>query len=828
MNFPIDALLPDLFQTLASHCCAVLQAAPGAGKTTRVPLHLLNSPWLAGRKIIMLEPRRLAARSAAQFMARSLGEAVGETVGYRVRMDVKVGPATRIEVVTEGVLTRILQDDPELSGVGLVIFDEFHERNLQGDLGLALCLESQEALREDLRIVVMSATLDGVAVSTLLANAPALVSEGRSFPVDIRYLSARSRDPKLTSALDAVVPTVLKALADESGSVLVFLPGMGEIKRIEQQLNKSIADSSVLVAPLYGNLSQQAQDQAIAASPVGQRKVVLATNIAETSLTIEGIRIVIDTGLMRVPRFDPASGMTRLTTLSVSQASADQRCGRAGRLEAGVCYRLWHEDKHLLAQGEPEIKEADLAPLVLELAQWGCADPGEMRWLDSPPAANVAQARQLLQQVEAVDAAGRITAHGQQMASLGMHPRLAHMVIKANSLGLGALACDIAALLSERDVLQRYVVDTDLHSRLLVLAGDRHPGLDRGALQRVREAAKQWRQRLKIPAGVGHEQLDQAGLLLAFAYPDRIARRRQGAEPRYLLVNGRGATFRQADALSTSDFIAVAQLDGADKEARIFLAAELSEATLLEHFSDAIEEGEFVRWRARDQQVQARQQRRLGAIVFSDQKMSNIDPELAVAAMLDGIRTMGLACLPWTQADRQWQARVQCLHRLNADDWPDMADEALLKNMDVWLAPFLNGISRRSHLQKLDLHNALLSLLSWDKQRQLDELMPTHLTVPTGSQIALDYDNDPPILAVRMQEMFGAGDTPTIAAGKIKVLLYLLSPARRPLQVTQDLAGFWGGSYTEVKKEMRGRYPKHYWPDDPRQAEPTKRVKARR
>ncbi len=827
MNFPIDVLLPKLYQTLGEHCCVVLQAAPGAGKTTRVPLHLLNSPWLGGRKIIMLEPRRLAARSAAQFMAKSLGEVEGETVGYRVRMDVKVGPKTRIEVVTEGVLTRILQDDPELSGVGLVIFDEFHERNLQGDLGLALCLESQEALREDLRILVMSATLDGEAVSTLLNDAPILSSEGRSFPVDIRYLPARSRDPK-SSAMDAVVPTVLKALAEETGSLLVFLPGMGEIKRVEKQLRQSITDASVLLAPLYGNLSQQAQDQAISASPAGTRKVVLATNIAETSLTIEGIRIVIDSGVMRVPRFDPASGMTRLNTLSVSQASADQRCGRAGRLEAGVCYRLWNEDKHLLAHGEPEIKEADLAPLMLELAQWGCVDPAELRWLNPPPVGNVGQARQLLQQIQALDDRGRIRPHGQQMAALGMHPRLAHMVIKAQHLGLGALACDIAAVLSERDVLQRYVVDTDLHSRLLVLSGDRHPDIDRGALHRVREAAKQWRQRLKIKDSVHHEQLHQAGILLAFAYPDRIARRRDGADSRYLLANGRGATFRQADALTASDFIVVAQLDGADKEARIFLAAELAESALLAHFSDAIEEGAFIRWDVREQAVQARQQRRLGAIIFSDQKLASFDPAQAVAAMLDGVRAMGLACLPWTKADRQWQSRVQCLHRVNAHEWPDVSDARLLERIDAWLAPFLNGITRRSHLSKLDLRNALLSLLPWDKQRQLDDLVPTHLTVPTGSHIALDYDNDPPILAVRMQELFGAADTPTIAGGKIKVLLHLLSPARRPLQVTQDLAGFWGGSYTEVKKEMKGRYPKHYWPDDPLQAEPTRRVKSRR
>ncbi|HGX93957.1 MAG TPA: ATP-dependent helicase HrpB [Candidatus Tenderia sp.] len=831
-TLPIDTVLPQLRQTLDAHTRAVLQAPPGAGKTTRVPLALLDAPWLRGRKIIMLEPRRLATRSAAHFMARCLGEAVGQRVGYRVRLDTRVGPNTRIEVVTEGILTRMLQRDPALEEVGIVIFDEFHERNLQADLGLALCLEAQAALREELRILVMSATLDGAAVSALLGDAPLIRSEGRCYPVAIRHASPSSGRARGLPPLAQVVPVVLKALEQESGSILVFLPGAREIKRIESQLRAAVLPDDVVLTPLYGNLPQEVQDRAIAPAPPGQRKVVLATNIAETSLTIEGIRIVVDVGLVRVPTFELRSGMTRLETVQVSQASADQRSGRAGRLEPGVCYRLWPEGLHLVPHGEPEIRTADLAALVLELAQWGSTDPTELVWLDPPPEASVAQARTLLMRLGALDRQGRITAHGEQIARLPLHPRLAHMVIKGQALGLGALACDLAALLSERDVLRsasgpKGRREADIHQRLLVLLGDQVPEVDRGALKHVRESARQWRQALKIGARSDHADLAMAGVLLGFAYPDRIAQRREGGGQRFLLSNGRGAAFISPDALAEADYLVVAQLDGAEGEARIFLAAELTLTLLQRHFGEQMEVAEFVRWDSGAEAVSARRQTRLGALVLQDKTRESVDPEVAVEAMLEGLGQMGIAALPWSKQSRQWQARVQFLHRLDGEAWPDVSDAALEAGAAQWLAPFLHGISRRSHLQRIDLMAALTALLSWQQQRQLETLAPTHISVPSGSRIAIDYASQPPVLAVRLQEMLGAQETPAIAGGRVRLLLHLLSPARRPLQVTQDLAGFWQGSYHEVKKEMKGRYPKHFWPDDPGQALPTARAKPR-
>ncbi len=833
-QLPVDAVLPRLCQTLEKQTRVVLQAPPGAGKTTRVPLALLDAPWLRGRRIIMLEPRRLATRAAAHFMARSLGETVGQRVGYRVRLDSRVGPQSRIEVVTEGVLTRMLQRDPALAGVGLVIFDEFHERNLQADLGLALCLEAQAALREDLRIVVMSATLDGEALCRLLDDAPLIRSEGRCYPVAIRHLpparSRRALSPARAEVVEQAALAVQRALAEESGSVLLFLPGAREIKRLATQL-KSVVPADVVVAPLYGNLPQEAQERAIAPAPPGRRKVVLATNIAETSLTIEGIRIVIDTGLVRVPKFEPRSGMTRLETVVLSRASAEQRAGRAGRLEAGVCYRLWPEGQHLVPHAEPEIRVADLAPLVLELAQWGTQDPADLAWLDPPASAGVAQARALLVRLGALTPQGQITTHGEQIAALGLHPRLAHMLLKARALGLGALACDLAALLSERDLLRSGAGsdrDADIHSRLLVVLGEQGGQVDRGALKHVERSARQWRQLLGVDTPTDRSRLSMAGVLLGFAYPDRIARRREGSDGRFLLANGRGARFAHSDRLAQADYLAVAQLEGGEGEARIVLAAELEHSALQSHFADQIEAQTFVRWEAAEAAVSARRQLRLGAVVVAERQLEQVEPEAVVEAMLEGVRQLGIAALPWTQQSRQWQARVALLHELDRGQWPDVSDAALGASIDHWLAPFLNGVSRQAQLQKIDLMAALGSLLSWDQQQRLEALAPTHITVPSGSRIALDYSTTPPVLAVRLQEMFGAQQTPTLAGGRVAVVLHLLSPARRPLQVTQDLAGFWRGSYHEVKKEMKGRYPKHPWPDDPLQALPTTRAKPRR
>lgn len=821
MSLPIDSALPELLAALNQHSNGVLQAPPGAGKTTRVPLALLDQAWLGGNKIMMLEPRRLAARNAAHYMAASLAEEVGGTVGYRVRMDSKIGPATRIEVVTEGVLTRMLQADPALAGVGLVIFDEFHERSLQADLGLALCLESQAALREDLKILVMSATLDGAATAELLGDAPIITSQGRSYAVDIRHAPPPPRAHH-QQWLQHVAAVTLEALQQESGSALLFLPGAAEIRRVEQLLQASVPGADVLIAPLYGELSLTAQALAIRPPPPGKRKIVLATNIAETSLTIEGIRLVIDAGLARVPRFEPASGLTRLETVNISQASAAQRAGRAGRLEPGICYRLWPAGRHLLAHGTAEILEADLAPLALELARWGCRDPGQLRWLDPPPPASYRQALDLLRHLGAVDGQGRITAHGEQMAALPLHPRLAHMVLKGRELSAGALACQIAALLSERDPLRRGdVPDSDLLSRLRLLQGNAKPAR---ALHHIQHTAQQLQRQLGLRGEAS--DLAWAGVLLGHAYPDRIAQRRPGEQGRYRLANGRGALFAEHESLAKAPWLVIASLAGG-REARIFLAAALELDQIEQHFGALIQTQDIIQWDAREQAVQARRQRRLDALVLDDKALNTPDAADVCGALIEGIRQAGSQCLPWCKRSRTWQRRVQFLHRHDGASWPDVSDAALVHSLEYWLAPFLSGMRRLSHLQRLDLQTALNTLLPWPQQRRLDELAPTHVQVPSGSRIALDYSKDPPVLPVKLQEMFGAADTPAIAGGRVKLQLHLLSPAQRPVQVTQDLKGFWQGSYAEVKKDMKGRYPKHYWPDDPLQAEPTRRAKPR-
>ena len=795
----------------------MLQAPPGAGKTTLVPLALLDQPWLAGRKIVMLEPRRLAARAAAKRMADLLGEVVGETVGYRIRPDSKIGPKTRIEVVTEGILTRMIQDDPGLESIGAILFDEFHERNLPADLGLALALEIQGSLRDDLRLLVMSATLDGERVAALLGDAPIITSQGRAFPVDIHWLERP--EPRKFEA--AVASAILKALDDtESGDVLAFLPGQGEIRRVERHL----ADEgcAAVVIPLFGDLPAAEQDRALLPIP-GKRKVVLSTAIAETSLTIEGVSIVVDGGQMRVPRFDPNGGMTRLVTLPVAKASAEQRRGRAGRLQPGRVYRLWSEADHraLPAFAAPEILDADLAPLALDLARWGSSD---LRWLDTPPAAAFAQANALLADLEALDMDGRITAHGKAMAALPVHPRLAHIMLKGRALGLGGLACAVAALLSERDIL-RQARDADLRRRVEAVLGANDRDADRGGLMRVRDLARQLRRLLGVPEQT--DRLDRIGLLLAFAFPDRVAQRR-GDGLAYRLSNGRGAFFKEAEAISSSPYLVVADLDGERKEARIFLASPVDEADIEEHFAAHITRADSVVWDKREQAVLARRQTRFGALVLAESRIDNPSPELMAEAQLQAIADLGLAALPWTDAAQALRQRIAFLRRHQPEDWPDFSEETLLATMQDWLLPYLSGMSRVAHWQKLDLASILRDSLNWDQRQALDRLAPTHISVPSGSRIGIDYENaEQPVLAVRLQEMFGLAETPSLLDGRVPLLLHLLSPARRPLQVTRDLAGFWAGSYKAVKSDMKGQYPKHYWPDNPLEAEPTARAKPR-
>ena len=843
-KLPVREVLSELDAALASHHAAVLEAPPGAGKTTLVPLALLNSAWLGRQKIIMLEPRRLAARAAAERLAQLLGEPVGQTVGYRIRLESRVGPATRIEVVTEGILLRQLQQDPDLPGVGLIIFDEFHERSLDADLGLALCLQTQQYLRDDspLKLLVMSATLEAGPISALLGDAPVVRSDGRQYPVEIRYGAPVQANARID---DRVTQAIHRAIDEDTGNVLVFLPGTAEIRQVQAALERSLgAYGNVIVAPLYGELDLAAQRLAIAPPPHGQRKVVLATSIAETSLTIEGIRVVVDAGLSREPAFDPASGMTRLQTRRVSRSAADQRAGRAGRLEPGICYRLWSAGQHeqLANQAAPEILQADLAPLALQLARWGVQDANELAWLDPPPAAALQQGRELLEKLGAVVRDGdvwRLTRHGEAMTALPVHLRLAHMLLRARTLGLTETGCRLAAVLAERDVL-RGSESADITRRLAVFDDPRgEAGIDRAALARARQLVKQW-------AGLLNDQPTEepvpdphhagwAGLLLAQAYPDRIAQRRGDAGADYRLANGKAAGFVRPDSLQQSPWLVVASLGGhtAQRSASIFLAAELDPALLERHEPGLFNEVDTLEWEPRSESLIAERQIRIGALVYRRETLAGIDPERRALALCEVVRRQGLNLLPWTPALRQWQARIMLLRAVDLNtaghsDWPDLSDTALLASLEDWLAPWLDRVSRLAHFASLDLGGILATLLPWPLLTRLDEEAPTHWMVPTGSRIRIDYSETPPVLAVRLQEMFGSVETPRIASGRVALKLHLLSPAQRPLQVTQDLAGFWSGSYADVKKDMKGRYPKHYWPDDPLHAEPTARAKPRK
>ena len=832
-DLPINEALPALSQALASYHSVLLEAPPGAGKSTIVPLFLRASRWLGGQKILMLEPRRIAARAVAGRMAYLLGETVGHSVGFRTRLETRVGRETRIEVVTEAILTRMLQDDSGLAGIGCVIFDEFHERSLNADLGLALCVEIQQNLRDELRVLVMSATLDLQPIAKLLGNAPIVAARGRSFDVATHYIARR---PEIY--LEQQTVQVLRAaLREHDGDILCFLPGAAEIRRTQRALEDAGLDHPVRVLPLYGELDGAAQDAALSPAPVGQRKIVLATSIAETSLTIEGVRVVVDSGLRRYAEFDPATGMSRLVTTKVSQAAADQRRGRAGRLNTGTCYRLWSEGTQasLAPQTAPEILHADLAPLALELSCWGAMDATSLSWLDPPPTAPLAQARDLLRQLEAIDTAARVTPHGRMLAKLGMHPRLAHMLVKAREHGAARLACDLAAILSERDILRGSTGarDVDLRLRVAVLRGDVRdlpPGItvDTRAKAQAARSSQHWQRNFARGRPDTVDPHEWTGILLAWAYPDRIGRAR-GEGGRYVLANGRGAHFGEPQALTKAEFIVAAELDGADREARIFLAAPLTLVDLEEHFAAQIVDRAGIVWDDREHAIRARRERRLGALLLESTEIRHPDSQAVQDAVLTGLRQMGVASLPWTPDLRQWQARVSLMRHYavaSPEPWPDLSDAALAATLEEWAPPWIAGFTRREHFARMHLADALRTRLTHAQGVILQREAPTHFTVPSGSHTPIDYlDGEVPTLSVRLQEMFGLHQTPSVAAGRLPLLLKLLSPARRPVQITRDLMSFWNRGYHEVKKDLKGRYPKHYWPDDPYTAEPTRRAR---
>ncbi|HUN25544.1 MAG TPA: ATP-dependent helicase HrpB [Steroidobacteraceae bacterium] len=845
-GLPIDAALPSLRAALAGGRNVVLEAPPGAGKSTVVPLALLDEPWARHGRLVMLEPRRLAARAVAARMAATLGERIGETVGLRMRLDTRVSAATRIEVVTEGVLTRMLQSDAALEGTALVAFDEFHERSVHADLGLALALDAQATLAPQLRLLVMSATLDSATLAERLGFAAPIVVSGRSFPIDTRFAgrgapqlpAATGSHPRGETPESLVAKTVRRALREQSGDVLVFLPGAREIHRVRSLLTAEERDTALRVLPLYGDLPASEQDAALAPSPSGTRRVVLATNIAETSLTLEGIRTVVDCGLVRRAVFDPVTGMGSLLTQRISRASAEQRQGRAGRTAPGVCYRLWSEEAHraLLAQTPAEILEADLAPLALELAAWGVRHAAELRWIDAPPAAMLASAQDLLARLGALDRDGRITTHGRAMAGLGVHPRLAHMLLEARALGRGPLAAQLAAVLSERDLLRRPVAgDADVRSRLELLAGEHaHGEADAGSLRRARATARVLAREIGASDApsrpLAPQDLEHVGILLAFAYPDRIARRRPGAEGRYLLANGRGASFAEAQSLARHELIVAVDLEDRGRDARILLAAPLDRASLERHFAERLETAERVEWSEREHAVIARRTTSLDALVLEERPLEELAPDAARAAMLEGVRRMGLAALPWTREARELQARVALVRERSPrpGPWPQLDDATLTERLEEWLAPWLEGMTRREHLARLPLEQALRARLDWRAQRELDELAPTHLAVPSGSRVRIDYlDENAPLVAVRLQEVFGLRATPRLVGGAVAITFQLLSPAHRPVQITRDLESFWRGAYAQVRKDLRGRYPRHYWPEDPLVAQPTRRVRPR-
>jgi ATP-dependent helicase HrpB len=855
---PIDAALDDLARALGNNNTAALVAPPGAGKTTRVPLALLDAPWLGNKKIIVLEPRRIAARASAERMAQTLGERVGATVGYRVRFGSKVSRATRIEVVTEGIFSRQILDDPELSDVAAVLFDEFHERSLDADLGLALARDAQTGLREDLRILVMSATLDGARVASLLGDAPVIASEGRAFAVETRYLGRKADAPLERQMADAIA----MALRADPGSVLAFLPGAAEIRRTQNFLGERIHDASIEIVPLFGALDAGVQDRAIAPAPKGRRKVVLATSIAETSLTIEGVRIVVDSGVARVPRYEPDIGLTRLETVRASRAAVDQRRGRAGRTEPGVCYRLWDEPQtaSLAAFTPPEILSADLSSLVLDLAQWGVSDPATLAFLDAPSAPALKEARGLLRELGALDGDGRITTEGQSLRALALPPRLARMIVDSHRLGAGEEAAEIAAILTERGLGGDSV---DLESRLDQFRRDRS---QRAAS--ARSLAQRWASQVAASAAaasspsplVGEGRGEGApstasldatrtreselrsprtpqgggeltpGVMLAFAFPDRVARNRGNGS--FVLANGRGAAVEQTSALARAPYIAVGELTGTAAQGRILLAAVIAQADIERRFADQIEIADEIAFDRNAMALRARRKRTLHAITLSEAPMA-LEPSAETARVLaDGLIAAGLDRLPWSKPAKQWRDRVSFLRKAEADAtpslWPDLSDAALAIQREAWLVPALYDKTALKDLSPGELSDALMTLLPWELRARLEREAPTHFEAPTGTPLPIDYEAEQgPTIAVRLQELFGLNTHPSIAKGAVPLVLELLSPAHRPVQVTRDLPGFWRGSYAAVRSDLRGRYPRHPWPEDPASAMPTRRVKPR-
>ncbi|MEZ5538214.1 MAG: ATP-dependent helicase HrpB [Thiolinea sp.] len=846
---PVESILDTLRQQLSQHHEVVLEAPPGAGKTTMVPLALMHEAWLADKKILMLEPRRIAARSAAHRLAQLLNEAPGQTVGYRMRLDTKVSQQTRIEVITEGILTRMLQNDPALEEVGLVIFDEFHERSLDSDLALALCLKGRSLFRDQesgepaLKILLMSATLNSEALSGLLDGAPVVKSEGRSWPIDIVY--GRPSQPRERIS-ERMAATIQQALSDNPhSSILAFLPGQGEIRQTADALAVWMTERKIRgvhIHPLYGHLSLAEQQQAIAplsGAQADDQKVVLATNIAETSLTIEGIDVVVDSSLMRESRFNPSTGMSGLQLVKISQASAIQRAGRAGRLRPGKCYRLWSESQQsqLEPYNTPEILQADLAPLALQLLQWGEDDPQELCWSDPPPAGAWQQALDLLDRLGAIESKGSqhtktLNAHGQAMAAIGTHPRLAHLLVCGATIGFSGLASQLAALLSERDPFRD---QPDISYRLSLLSGDKPcPKAHQGWLARTRQLAAQYHEQLKKAGSSAPHSVtsmlstEQAtGYLLACAYPDRIARRRHSGT--YQLSNGRSAGFYDKHPLGNSPWLAVAEVSSsAGKQGdTIRSAAQLDEGLFSHLLSDALTLETVIEWDKQAGRFIAEEQEKIGALTLQRTRLDRVPVEEKRAALLNYIRKEGLSLLPWKEEHKQWCARVLLLRNVDeTGNWPDVSEAGLLNSMEDWLAPYIDHISTLQDFRKLDLQTILQSALSWEQQQRLQQLAPLRLKVPSGSSVAIDYTNSPPVLAVKLQEMFGCEQTPTVAEGKVSLLVHLLSPAGRPLQITRDLAGFWRSSYHAVKKDMKGRYPKHPWPDDPLQALATAKTKA--
>ena len=815
-SLPIDAVLDDLAAVLARRSTAVLVAPPGAGKTTRVPLALLDEPWVGNGKIIVLEPRRIAARASAERMAQTLGERVGETVGYRVRFGAKVSRATRIEVVTEGIFAQQILNDPELNGVAAVLFDEFHERSLDADLGLALARDVQTGLREDLRILVMSATLDGARVAALLGDAPVIESEGRAYPVETRYLGRKPDAPLERQMADAIA-TALRA---DAGSVLAFLPGAAEIRRTQTMLEERVHDAGVDIVPLFGALDASVQDRAIAPAPKGRRKVVLATSIAETSLTIDGVRIVVDSGLARVPRYEPDIGLTRLETVRASRAAVDQRRGRAGRTTPGICYRLWDEPQtvSLPAYTTPEILAADLSSLVLDLAQWGVRDPGTLAFLDPPPGPSLKEARDLLRQLGALDDDGRITAEGQALRALALPPRLARMIVDAVPLGAAQEAADIAAILTERGLGGDSV---DLDARLDQFRRDRSQ-----RASSAKQLAKRWAGQVSSSRSQGGGELSSTGALLALAFPDRIAKNRGNGS--FVLANGRGAAMDQAAALARAPYIAVGELTGTAARGRILLAAPITQAEIETRFADEIESADDV-WFDKDAMaLRGRRRKRLHAITLAEAALQISPSEDGAKIFAEGLVAAGLDRLPWSKALTQWRGRVMFLRAAEGNAWPDLSDAGLAATADAWLAPALFDKTSLKDFSAGDLSEALMALLPWELRTRLDREAPTHFEAPTGSMLPIDYEAEQgPTIAVRLQELFGLKVHPAVAKGKVPLVLELLSPAHRPVQVTRDLPGFWRGSYAAVRADLRGRYPRHPWPEDPAAAEPTRRAKPR-